>query len=612
MNLLTLKLFNAVIKTNKSEPMLIAEHGLLLLEDVATYKDEIIEFYTNSKLSNIQLNKSFYKAWKTIEELTALDRFIDQILHYISTYGTNFTAEIYIPEQVIDIPDDMRKVVVIKALTKDDVIKKCFNILSSKMALKEETINDVINLLLSLNVPLEQIATNTNNKEASIILFDKFHYTPMKAVDIIRFIVFKCSGSTLLIKNDETTQAIAESEFDISKYNFDVATLATIFNRFKPLFVALKHNKAKLNNAPIINKISKLSKKLHVPMTSNPLNEVTVKKLEDIKVLQKATIWHLFKAINALRIRIAHNEFDAYQYQIRNGKSFAHVKKANHGEHLQYNLQVILGEVKSRIYKKHGEKLTVLMDYSIDYALPTSEKAFIGNIPIGTKITPNITSETNALNIGVYWENAFGVRDLDLSSIDMNGRKIGWNAEFINEEITYSGDITDAPKGATEFLRFANKSGAKSSALVCVNAFSRGVGDDNDDGSYRFKIVVGDCNTCDTDNLIMTTENLIVDEMVESNTMENTIGFADLHDGTVDFYIFKSGSGNGVVSSNSEHNANNLNALLHSCRNSLRLTELFSILGYEVITTHADNIDYIDLSVNKLAKDTFINLFNTN
>ena len=85
--------------------------------------------------------------------------------------------------------------------------------------------------------------------------------------------------------------------------------------------------------------------------------------------------------------------------------------------------------------------------------------------------------------VGIYWEDAWGARDLDLSGLNIAG-KIGWNSDYNQGDgnLMYSGDITSAPNGAVEYL-YANK-GLKNPTLVQNNVYS---GNNN----CEYKIIVG-------------------------------------------------------------------------------------------------------------------------
>ena len=117
-------------------------------------------------------------------------------------------------------------------------------------------------------------------------------------------------------------EAIKASNYNpaVQFEKFGLEKLAEIFNRFKPLFLAYKSKCSKT-----INKISKLSKVHHKPLTTNPLNSVTNFLLspKDEHWLDNATPFALFKALSACYARAQGQ--DTFIYRIRNGKSY--VKK---------------------------------------------------------------------------------------------------------------------------------------------------------------------------------------------------------------------------------------------------------------------------------------------
>jgi hypothetical protein len=75
--------------------------------------------------------------------------------------------------------------------------------------------------------------------------------------------------------------------------------------------------------------------------------------------------------------------------------------------------------------------------------MPVSGKQFLCDVPFGTKI-----SGFNV--IGIYWHNV-GEESIDLDFSATNEIiKIGWNSEWREENIIFSGDMTDAKNGASE------------------------------------------------------------------------------------------------------------------------------------------------------------------
>ena len=101
----SLKLFNAVIaKKSDQKPFVVLEDGYVIEPDAVWAKDRILEFYKKEALDGNKLNKTFHKSWKKIKDSTRYELFIEQITHYFSTYGTGFTSEAYLPDEVLNVP----------------------------------------------------------------------------------------------------------------------------------------------------------------------------------------------------------------------------------------------------------------------------------------------------------------------------------------------------------------------------------------------------------------------------------------------------------------------------------------------------------------------------
>ncbi|MCB1144347.1 MAG: hypothetical protein KDK54_18990 [Leptospiraceae bacterium] len=98
------------------------------------------------------------------------------------------------------------------------------------------------------------------------------------------------------------------------------------------------------------------------------------------------------------------------------------------------------------------------------------------NIIIGTQIY------AEKLAIGIYWRNDWGVRDMDISALNISG-KVGWDSYYNqSNELLYSGDITNAPKGAVEYLYAQN--GLSDPTLITNNIF-------NGEETASYKIILG-------------------------------------------------------------------------------------------------------------------------
>ena len=560
----TLQLFNAVLAKESNEKPFISDDGFIIEPDALWAKNEIISYYAKEKLNGNDLNKTFHKSWAKIKNTSRIELFFEQIRHYISTYGSNFQNEIYIPAEILNVPDMKLVFKVIKAYTAEEMQEKCLSLLKSGIALKEETIDD---LLYILHTELEYDFTgkeNIRNKEAIIKIADLYDIYPENPVEFFRYVIYKTTNTSLLIKNDDLIGLIKQS-------------------RFKPLFLAYK------NRAPkAINKISKLSKVHHKPLISNPLNDATNTLLEnsDWHWLENATPFALFKALSACYSRMYGQ--DTFVYRVRNGKSW--VKKGKETYVNQFNYDFILDFLKLKYENLSGKKF--YFPENVEFALPTSEKMFVGNIPTGTRFYGE------RLAVGIYWEDKWGANDLDLSGLNIDG-KIGWNAAYNHGDgqLMYSGDMTSAPNGAVEYL-YANK-GQCAPTLVMNNVFSG-------DANCRYKIVIGKGDNISYDYM-MNPNSLFAEARCNSDQKQTILGMLVTKNEKQCFVLLNFGAGHSHVSGNSQISMMATSALYQQWYDAMPFNELVKELGAE-ITTEKSEADF-DFSLESLEKDSFIRIF---
>ena len=586
----TLKLFNAVVSKTTNKTPFISNEGYIIESDAMWAKSFIIDFYSREKLNGNDLNKTFHKSWSTIKNSTRYELALEQIRHYISTYGSNFESEIYIPNETLELPDVKLKYVVIKAYTKSEMVEKCLDLLRSGIALTQDTITDVLSILIDELEYKFKGDEGIKNKEAKIILADLYNIFPSEPIDVLRYVVYKSTGNSLLIKNTELISQIKGGSFN-PKVAFDqigLDKMAEIFNRFKPLFLAYKQFSPKT-----INKIGKLSKKNHKPLVGNPLNLVTSRLLteNDKHWLDNATPFALFKAMSACNSRVKGQ--DTFLYRIRNGKSWAKVEDEVSTVSVD-NLNILTEYLKTR-FNLNGK--TILTPQNVDFALPTSEKMFVGNIPTGTKFYGK------KLAVGVYWKDEWGARDIDLSSIGIDGSKVGWNSDYKsqNGSLLYSGDITSAPNGAVEYLHASD--GISQPYLVTANIFS---------GKFNagYKVVVGEGSKISRDFMV-NPNKVMMETKTNSVEKQNILGILlpEKEDKQC-FTLLNFGQGSARVSGYSEVTGMATKALFQQWTNSISLNDILTLLGANIINEASDDIKVdIDLSLDILEKDTLINIF---
>lgn len=418
--------------------------------------------YIQSLPNNV--NTTFYKSFNDVVNRSREALFIDQCMHYASTYGTGHTGTPYVPN---DNPAqiDFSECKVIDPITMEELLDKIQNMVDSGIALKNDTLNDIFELIEEFGISLW--TDNIKNREFLI----RYHIAkgiPFKnVIESLQAINFIVTGSTCIVKSHDAMNAYSCSSswdrFSNIKACFNSHSLeewASIFNRYKPLFLALRNSELR----PVINKISKLSKKHHVP-TVMPMstkfltpeyvnnNDLTYKSRLWLRNYQDRSLFELVKYYNAIQKRRTGEFTDTIN--IRNGKSW--VKKSS-WELDRDNLYKLDSQVKRSIYHKMRGKLkdkTLNIPSDLNIALPTSEKNFIGTLPIGSYI--NVKPEDNLI-VGIYWKGEDGAQDLDLSFTDINGNTVSWCNGFQNSDssVVYSGDMTSADPEAAEYFLFRN------------------------------------------------------------------------------------------------------------------------------------------------------------
>lgn len=582
----SLNLFNAVISKSTEDVLpFISTDGYIIMPEAMWAKDEIEIFWDTEKLSGTDLNKTFHKSWLKVIDSTREELLIDQIMHYLSTYGTNFEGEIYIPEEVLNVPGVKVSFKVFKGYSKDELVSKALNMLKSGIALTTETIDDLMQILVS---DLDYKFTGDEgirNREAIVKIADAYGIIPKDTMEFFRYIIYRMTDDTLIIKNKESIELIRESSFNpVPQFNiFGLKKLAEIFNRFKPLFLAMKPKHSRT-----INRISKLSKTLHKPLVSNPINFVTSILLDksDYHWLDNATPFALFKAMSACYARIKGQE--AFVYRIRNGKSWVKENSVNESVVIR-NFSTIVNHLKNN-FNMDGKKFYFPKD--ILFALPTSEKLFVGNFPTGTKFIGE------NLAVGIYWETSWGASDLDLSGLNIGG-KIGWNADYTQGggDLTYSGDITSAPNGAVEYLHA--REGLYEPTLVMNNVYS---GKD----TSGYKIIVGLGSDVSNDYM-MNPNNLFAEVKTEAVQKNMVLGIIIPEGEKQSFVLLNFGAGHSHVSGNSDISNLARKALFEQWKSPLSFNKFILTLG-GVIVEDSSEADF-NFSLDSLEKDSFTKIF---
>ena len=544
------------------------------------------------KTEAINPNSTFYKTWEDVVSKDRISLLMDQILHYASTYGTRRTGIPYIPPGEAQAPD-FNKYTYIDVISEEALFARCRDMLYSGIALKSETVRllcDAIKQGLRKGVGEIDIDA-VRNREGQAVLCKILDRHPSDPVGLLRYIVYVATFETLLIRSK---YLLASIERGAKKFDFttlsekELEKLASIFYRFKPLFLAFK-SRASSPNRAVINRIRRMAPRFHRPMepgfwtsllgTRPPLESVAAK-------LSEPNSFKLVSLLQCVRERIlmSDQKHPRQMYLIRNGKLFVAPPKFSFDaptlEYYSSLAQMLEAELVRRLSAK---ACLVRFPAELHLACPTSEKNFIGNLPFGSYYPMKGHNF-----FGIYWRNEWGTFDFDLSFINWNGVKIGWNEHYNTGDTVYSGDLTDANPEASEIIYC--KDICPDGTIMC-NRY------DGISGS-RFRFFFGQEDIVDLKaGYMVRPDSIVVSEDLTSDSAEKMLGIVC----GARIFLMDLGAGEHQVSVAAHPGEKEL----IMARKALSFIDLKDLLLKAGFTES----DMPDLDLSTLTKDTLITLF---
>jgi hypothetical protein len=582
-------------------------HGVLVENSVVDKygKGEVTQLIKQLVPSDSQLNKTFHKSWKKVRDASIEQLVVEQLIHYFTTYGLEalgFYNEdtVYLPNEELELEGKGGiTFYILRGITPDEISKSVQRIISSGIALSDSDLSSLITVIVDQKLPVDP--STSSNREMAVRLYELLGIIPEDPVEYLRLQIYLATSSTLLIKNKETIEAISSTVkrnvFQTYEKSYGLTGLASIFYRFKPLFLAFKNK----NSASTVNQIRKLAVKHHRPMPEDYLASVTKHLRNDTletqrlwKSLGKANIFRKIKLVQALRF---YNDKSAsgIVYSIRNGKSFTSTINSLNAD-ANEALSIVMTSLSKDLGHLHDKK--VYMDTGL--VAPTSGKMFYGDIPFGSYF-----SAKDSLVLGVSWKNTGGYRiDLDLSIVSISG-KIGWDAYYRNEDFLFSGDITDAPRGATEahLIRKNAKDGIYLLNLNYYNGYEPGP-------EVPFTLFV----TAESEfkrmkkRAMMSQDNMLfwADSTIDAKRKQKSIGVLKIRDGIKTFHVFESKMSNNISARRNDKSMNMISYYDKYLDSLLDLRELLEWSGAKFVDNPSEAD--IDLSMSSLTKDTLIKL----
>jgi hypothetical protein len=418
----------------------LAKYGIAISKDTFTHlwdTDAFLEEVATKFLKEGEDSRTLFLSWDKVANAALEELYFDTIIHYMRV--AIFSEDLVLPEEFRKITK-YSKLTVIEPISKREAKKELRNLLYKNISYDIDTLEMILKYSSLLDIDID--ITKVKNKELEIKLLIEKDIIPSNAEQFFRKILYP----NLLIKNKFSISRIKEitpSLKDQVLTDIGLEKLSEDFYRFKPLFLALKDKFSR-----DVNKIRRLAVKNHKPKVIPDYLQLTSKELSEdnfLKIIKKMDTSYLLKLYRAFKIREENPVI--LQYRIRNGATWVKTNRKNY-KNID-KITFIFEEIKNRVLEKIEEYDYIYMPKNLDIALPQSGKNFVFDYPVGTKLKIESSKE---LITGIYWENLPKERvDLDFSMINTNV-KIGWNGEFRRDSILFSGDITSAPKGATELF----------------------------------------------------------------------------------------------------------------------------------------------------------------
>jgi predicted MarR family transcription regulator len=637
-----LRLFNAVLVEDKNEkpfnrPLFerAIKNGFILSPVIGATSPLLDTIESVIGISGEKANAAFHKSWSVVKDSSLEQLVIQQIVHYITTYGFErlgiFSNDsVYIPHETLELPEITADIplTVIKAMTEIEICEAIVMLGNSGIALSKETLSDIMKIIPELVSLDTSVVYEIKNRELKALLYDFYNLTPIEPTEYLRYVVRKLTGESLLIKNKYLIEKIKASDYKVLDMLLGSApdNLASIFFRFKPLFLAMKsisHVK------PVFNRLRKDANRLHSPMPEDYLNNITSKikngetfdlSLFDRK-LADASIFRKIRLAYALNSRLSTG--NSTVYKVRNGRGWA--TDFEWDTNLNYLTTRLLKMVVTAIAGDMVENVSGKIFYvpaSIHYALPATEKQFLGNIPANSYVSVprdlvigvHWTDDTKKSNMkrGYYhdWSNN-GRVDLDLSLMSLYS-KYGWDGYYRSTErdIMFSGDMTSAPKpnGASEFFYLKNMS--NEAKLLYINYFNF-----RDEGTTCKFIVASEqvnsnfSGSRGRDKAYMVdVNNILVSTNIKLTKKQNLLGMIIGVDGENRVYFTNTSTGDSISSRNNDVSKKVNDYMARTCQNIIELSDVLLMAGAIVVSEKPEEGEYIDLSPENLDKSTIIKL----
>lgn len=562
------------------------DYGILHSRIQEDYKEDFDKAIKDTIVNKSKLNNTFHKTFLTVIQKNQQHLWIEAAVHYFTTYGleslgVDSEGFVYLPNEVCEVPE-LQKFFYIPNIDNTQAIKQVSEILSSGIALSNQTIDDIVNIVNFYEDANAWFALLgiSKNRDATVRLMYEIRFIPDDVDEKIRLLNYALTGKTSIIKDSKTNflwrSSVNEKAKKIIKDILDdEELLSSVFYRYKPLFLALRHNTTFSGDylKKKVNKIRRLAVENHKPFKTKKYLTTQIKEglFPDEKYLENLSVFDLAKIYNQLSY-YANTECLVGAYVIRNGSVYVKECDETRSQQTLDNinawLRMIKLEIKDRYYDYNIE---VKLPENFDIAFPTSEKSFIGSVPLYSTISLN----EEASVIGVQWENKndgdWNERvDIDLSMITDKNKKYGWDGLYKDTDgnIVYSGDMTSGPAAESFYI------GRNVNALVQLNLFNV------ESAEYALFFSNDSEQVWNNTKRKFTTDpnKLMYSEKLVAETRSETVGVFSKEDGKTTFSFAKLSLGDSIISFASQVTEKMICYLRDMSKYSLKISDIFDIV----------------------------------
>lgn len=414
------------------------------------------------KSQQANLNSTFYKDWHDVARRSEFEMRIMQMLHYMSTYGTDYTGKPFTANPS-PAPMEFAQLTVLMPCTPRQLFDRIAAMLSAPAALSDDTLDTLCRQLdeyykeFGWQLDIDSVA----NRDAQARLCDVYGTLPEHPRQLLAYFLYKSTRRSMLIKDPATIRALEQNGHLVAREfsRLDSArlkALASVFYRYKPLMLAFRRSFISgdcTEAVAIINRLRRMARKYHRPATPGILDSI-ISPRHDMDNVSRAVSGEksTFRLVRiAAYLTTLGSPLRAYI--IRNGKLFVSDdnRQAIDSDRVNQLRSIVTDEIVRRLAAKSrhadGSPLTVRFPADVALAAPVSERQFVGDVPFGS----SYALRTHNL-VGIYWRNEWGTRDFDLWLTASDGTRLGWNADHRDGALLFSGDMTDADPEAAEIF----------------------------------------------------------------------------------------------------------------------------------------------------------------